>query len=199
MRILNVGASGTIGRAVTEALTQRGHEVLAAHRSSKKFPVDITDTASIDRLLRAVGRVDALVCTTGGAPFGPWGDMDREAWLTGVNDKLLGQVELVRRGCSIVREGGSFTLVTGVLSQEPIRGSSVASAINGALESWVLASAGELWGRHRINAVSPTVLAESQTKYATAFPGFPVVEGALVGAAYVRSVESMETGQVYRP
>jgi NAD(P)-dependent dehydrogenase (short-subunit alcohol dehydrogenase family) len=197
MRILNVGASGTVGRAVTEALTQRGHEVLAAHRGSPDRPVDLTDPDSIRRLVQGVGDLDAVVSTAGGTPFGPWDDLDREAWLTGLQNKLLGQVELVRQATEVVRVGGSFTLITGILGREPVRGSSIATAVNGALGAWVRASAGELWGRYRINAVSPTVLTESREKYAATLPGFPLVDAAEVAQAYVRSVESMETGQVY--
>jgi enoyl-ACP reductase-like protein len=133
----------------------------------------------------------------GSTPFGPWDQMDRNAWMAGVTNKLLGQVELVRQGTRVVREGGSFTLISGILAREPIRTGSVASAVNGALEAWVAASAGELWGQYRINAVSPTVLTESREKYAGTFPGFPTVDGADVAAAFVRSVESMDTGQVY--
>lgn len=55
----------------------------------------------------------------------------------------------------------------------------------------------EAQGAFRINIVSPTVLTESAEKYAAAFPGFPTVDGATVGAAYVRSVESFDMGQVY--
>lgn len=74
---------------------------------------------------------------------------------------------------------------------------SAAAATNGAIEAWVRAISGELWGRFRINAVSPTVLSESREKYAAAMPGFPAVDAADVGQAYVRSVDSVETGRIY--
>lgn len=199
MRILHVGATGATGSAAATALRDRGHEVLPAHRASDQWPVDITDPASIGDLLDAVGEVDAVVSTAGTTPFGGWDDLDRKDWMAGLESKLLGQVELVRQGAKVVRPGGSFTLISGILSREPIRGSSIASAANGAIESWVRASAGELWGRFRINVVSPTVLSGSRKKYADAFPGFPLVDDAAVGQAFVRSVESMETGQVYEP
>lgn len=198
MRILLVGSSGTVGGAAREALVGRGHEVVAADRSADDYPIDLTEPESIQRTLDKVGTLDAVVCTAGTTPYGPWDELDRDAWLTGINSKLLGQVELVRRATGVVRAGGSFTLITGILAREPIRTGSVAAAMNGALEAWVVASAGELWGRYRINAVSPTVLTESRDKYADAFPGYPTVDGSLVGQAFVRSVESMETGQIYR-
>lgn len=199
MRILLVGATGAVGRAAHDALVARGHEVVAAHRSSAEYPIDLTDPDSIERMLGKVGSLDATVCAAGTTPYAAWDDLDRDAWLTGINSKLLGQVELVRRATGVVRTGGSFTLITGILAREPIRTGSVAAAVNGALEAWVVASAGELWGRYRINAVSPTVLTESRHKYADAFPGYPTVGASVVGQAFVRSVESMETGQVYRP
>jgi NAD(P)-dependent dehydrogenase (short-subunit alcohol dehydrogenase family) len=188
VKILLVGASGAVGNGVRTALEARGHEVIAAHRSSSEYPVDISDPDSIR----------TLVCTAGSTPFGAWDELDRTAWMQGLSSKLLGQVELVRQGTRVVRDGGSFTLITGILGREPIRSGSVAAAVNGALEAWVVASAGELWGRYRINAVSPTVLSESREKYADAFPGFPTVPAADVAQAFVRSVESMETGQVYK-
>jgi len=117
--------------------------------------------------------------------------------MEGLANKSLGQVELVRQGTRVVRPGGSFTLISGILGREPIRGGSAAAAANGAIEAWVCASAGELWGRFRVNAVSPTVLTESREKYAVAMPGFPAVSAAEVAQAYVRSVESMETGRIY--
>jgi hypothetical protein len=69
--------------------------------------------------------------------------------------------------------------------------------VNGALEAWVRATAGELWGRFRVNVVSPTVLTESRAAYSSTMPGYPAVDGAEVGLAYVRSVESMDSGRVY--
>ena len=199
MRILHVGSTGTVGQAVGTALRGRGHQLVSAHRGSADHPVDLADPTTISAVFdkEAEHGLDAVVCTAGVTPFVPWDEMDRDTLLGGLTNKFLGQVELVRQGARVVRPGGSFTLITGILGRQPIRDGSAAAAANGALEAWVRASAGELWGRFRINAVSPTVLSESREKYATAMPGFPAVDAADVARAYVRSVESMETGQVY--
>ncbi|MGP4028678.1 short chain dehydrogenase [Actinomadura sp. 3N407] len=197
MKILLVGATGAIGGAVHAALSDRGHDVIAAHRGSREWPVDISDPAQIGDIVRRAGVLDAVACTAGSTPFGPWREMDRDAWMSGINSKLLGQVELVRQAADHVRTGGSFTLITGILAREPIRTGSVASAVNGALEAWVRASAAELWGEQRINAVSPTVLTESLGKYGEAFPGFRSVPAADVGRAFVRSIEGTDTGRIY--
>lgn len=197
MKVLLVGASGTVGAAVRGALEARGHDVIAASRSSADHPVDLGDPGSIELLVRSAGPVDAIACAAGSVPFGPWDDLGRSEWMGGLENKLLGQVELVRQGTATVRPGGSFTLITGVLAREPVRTSSVASAVNGALEAWVRASALELGGRWRINAVSPTVLTESAEKYDAPFAGRRPVDAADVAAAYVRSIEGLETGRVF--
>lgn len=199
MRILVVGATGTVGEAASRALQERGHEVLAAHRSAKQYRVETGDPDSVAQLIESVGELDAVITGAGHTPFGPWDDLGREELLAGLTSKFLGQVEVVRQAAKVVRAGGSFTVTTGILGREPIRSGSAAAAANGALEAWVRASAGELWGRFRINAVSPTVLTPSREKYSQAMPGFPVVDPTVVGQTFVRSVESMETGQIYIP
>jgi NAD(P)-dependent dehydrogenase (short-subunit alcohol dehydrogenase family) len=202
LRVLVVGASGTIGSAAVRALSARGHEVYAAHRTSATYPVDIADPGSLAALFERVGEgpgpLDAVVCAAGSAPFGPWADLDAAAWQAGLSSKLLGQVGVVRAAMAAVRPGASFTLTTGVLAREPVRGSSIASAVNAAVESWVRASALEQ-PAYRFNAVSPTVLTESLHKYDAAFPGFASVDADVVGRAFVRSVESLETGRIYEP
>ena len=198
MKVLHVGATGHVGSAVGAALLARGHDVVAAHRGSAEHPVDIADPESVRQLFEGVGPgLDAVVCTAGTTPFAPWDELDRDAIQAGLGSKFLGQVEVVRQGTTFVRQAGSFTLTSGILGREPVRTGSVAAAVNGALEAWVRASAGELWGRFRVNVVSSTVLTESSAAYSSVMPGYPAVDGSEVGLAYVRSVESMDSGQVY--
>jgi len=198
VKVLHVGAHGHVGEPVGAALRDRGHDVIAAHRTSSEHPVDITDPDSIARLFQQVGpELDAVVCTAGSTPYAPWDELGREQILAGLSSKFLGQVEVVRQGVDFVREGGSFTLTSGILGREPVRTGSVAAAVNGALEAWVRASAGELWGRVRLNVVSSTVLSVSREAYMSVMPGYPAVDSGEVGLAYVRSVESMDSGRVY--
>jgi NADP-dependent 3-hydroxy acid dehydrogenase YdfG len=172
--------------------------VVSAHRGSSEHPVDITDPDSVCALYDAVGPgLDAVVVTAGSTPYAPWDEIGREQLLAGLGSKFLGQVEVVRQGVGFVREGGSFTLTSGILGREPVRTGSVAAAVNGAVEAWVRATAGELWGRFRVNVVSATVLASSRAAYSSVMPGYPAVDDAEVGLAYARSVESMDSGRVY--
>lgn len=196
MRILVVGASGLLGSAVVAALADR-HEVLAASRSGA-YPVDVTDPDSVAALYERIGPVDAVASAAGKTPFAPLGELTREQVLAGVTDKLLGQVELVRQGLARVTDGGSFTLVSGVLSHDPVRSGAVASIANGGVDAFVRAAAVELPRGLRINAVSATVFEEAWDAYAPFFPGHKPVPVAEVARAYVKSIEGPATGQTYR-
>lgn len=197
MKILLVGAAGTIGKAVAAELGSR-HDVVGAGRSSGAVQIDLTDAGSIRAALDRVGPVDAIVAAAGHVHFGALEAMTEELYGLGLRDKLMGQVNLVLIGRDYLRDGGSFTLTTGVLAEQPIRYGSSASMVNGALEAFVRAAAIELPRGLRLNAVSPNVLQESMPTYAPYFRGFEAIPAARAALGYSRSVEGHDTGQVYR-
>lgn len=194
MRILVIGASGLLGTAAASALEER-HEVIRASRSGG-VQVDLASSASIAEMFDCVGKVDAIVACTGVVPFKPLEELLEEDFTAGITDKVLGQVNLVRLGLPYVNDRGSFTLTTGVLAREPINTGVVASLANGALESFVMATAAELPRGLRINAVSPSVLEEA-TSYHNYFPGFARIPADEVGQAYVKSVDGIQTGRIF--
>ncbi len=196
MRILLVGAHGTIGKAVTAELGGR-HQIIAAGRSQGEVRLDLADRASIAAALAQVGMVDAIVSAAGNVTFGPLLDMTPQQWAVGTNDKLMGQVNLALLGSAHLSDGGSITLTGGLLAQSPIRLGASASLVNAALEGFVLSAALELPRGQRINVVSPGVLEESMPGYAPYFRGFEAVPGARVARSYSRSVEGGDTGKVY--
>ncbi|HXH03517.1 MAG TPA: short chain dehydrogenase [Candidatus Competibacteraceae bacterium] len=196
MRIILVGASGTIGKAVAAELGQR-HQIISAGRNSGDVRVDITDIESIRRMYQQVEAFDAVVATVGSVHFAPLQDMDAAKYAIGLQDKLMGQVNLVLVGREFIGDGGSFTLTSGILSKDPIVAGSSASMVNGALDAWVRAAAIELPRGLRINVVSPNVLQESMATLAPFFRGFAAVPAARVALAYSKSVEGRQTGQVY--
>jgi len=195
-KVLLVGATGTLGRAVHAALAPR-HEVIAASRRGKR-KVDITDVSSIRRLFAAIGKVDAIACAAGGVHYAPLAEMTDELYAIGLRDKLMGQVNLALIGCDYLEDGGSITLITGILGEQPIREGTSASMVNGALEAFVRAAAVELPRGLRINAVCPNVFAESMADYAPFFRGFEPIPVARAALAFSRSIEGAQTGQVYR-
>ena len=193
MRILLIGASGHVGSAAAAALRPR-HELIEAGRTSTPA-VDITDEASITALLDATGNVDAIIVAAGSVPFRPLEQLTREDYLAAFTGKVLSQLDVVRLGLPHLSDGGSITLTSGVLARDAIATGAAASMANGALEAYVMAAAPELPRSIRINAVSPSVLAEA-TGYHDAFAGFPQVTDDEVGRAYVRAVEGVGTGRV---
>ena len=195
MRILIVGANGDIGRVVCNTLVGR-HELITAGRSSGDLQVDITDRASVDAMYAQVGQVDAVVSTAGDVHFGALPDFTQETFMVGLQNKVMGQVNLVLAGLDVLPDGGSFTLTSGVLDRDPIRMGTGAATANGALAGFVTGAAIEMPRGLRINVVSPGLLEVSVPRYGAWFPGHMPVSSQAVGQAYVKSVEGAITGQV---
>jgi NAD(P)-dependent dehydrogenase (short-subunit alcohol dehydrogenase family) len=196
MRILVVGAAGTVGQAAMKALSPR-HEIIRAGRSAGDVTVDLMSEDSVRAMYAKLGKLDAVVACAGHVHFGPVAAMTPEQFRKGLNDKLMGQVNLVLLGLQHVADGGSFTLTSGVLDRDPIRQGANAATVNGAIGGFVKGAAIEMPRGIRINAVSPGLLEESETKYEGFFPGHEPVSSARVGLAYVKSVEGALTGQVF--
>ncbi|MFI0943770.1 short chain dehydrogenase [Streptomyces sp. NPDC021020] len=197
MRILLVGAGGTLGSAVRKALTGRGHEVIGVGRTGGDVVCDITDPAAVARMYAEAGPLDAVAVAAGDAVFKPLAELTADDVAATFRGKALSQLDLVRQGARYVAPTGSFTLVSGLLTEEPVVGGAAASAANGAVDAFVRAAAIEL-PPQRINAVSPTVAEDSVPAYGPFFAGVEPVPAARVATAYVRSIEGAQTGQVYR-
>lgn len=197
MNIVIVGASGTVGSAVSELLA-KDHQVIRVGHSRGDARVDMRDPASIKALFAQVGPFDALVVASGSVAFNGLTEMTDEQWQVGIQSKLMGQINLTRAAIPYLNDKGSITLISGILSEEPINWGVSASTVNGAIDHFVKAAACELPRGLRINAVSPTMLEESMDKYADFFPGFVPVPAAKVAQAYKRSVLGIQTGQVFR-
>lgn len=192
-RALVVGATGTIGSAVTAALTTDGIDVVTAARSGADESVDLADPADVRALVSRVGTVDAIVSCAGAARFVPLLDATDEDWSFSLANKLMGQVNLVRFGADYVRTGGSITLTTGVLAQHPMPGSSIISTVNAGLEGFVRSAGLELPAL-RVNAVSPGWVAETLSAMGQdPAAGIPAAD---VAQAYVRAVVDGAGGDV---
>lgn len=197
MKIIVIGASGTVGRAVAQELNQR-HEVIRVGRTQGDYQVDITSQQSVQSLFEKIGQVDAIVSGTGNLFFGPLATMTDRDFNQGLQDKLLGQIRLALTGQHYLNDGGSITLISGIVAHEPIAQGVNATTVNAGLEGFVRAAACELPRGIRINLISPTVLTESAAAYDGFFPGFASVPAASVAQAYRRSVEGVQSGRIYR-
>src|SRR6266436_2960181 len=198
MKIILIGANGTIGELVQTAMAGAGHEIVKVGRKSGDFQVDIESRESIRQLYQAVGSFDAVAVAAGEVVFAPLSQLTAENWQFSLGSKLMGQISLVQEAIPFINERGSFTLVSGVLNDEPIFASAAAAAVSGALEGFARAAAIELPKGLRINVVSPTILKESEAKFGPLFPGVIPVEGWKVGQAYKRAILGVQTGRVYK-
>jgi NAD(P)-dependent dehydrogenase (short-subunit alcohol dehydrogenase family) len=198
MRIVLIGANGTIGELVQKALAGAGHEIVKVGRKSGDFQVEIENRESVRKLYQAVDSFDAVAIAAGEVAFAPLSDLTAEKWQFSLGSKLMGQINLVQEAIPFIKEKGSFTLISGVLNDEPIFAGVAASAVSGALEGFVRAAAIELPKGLRINVVSPTVLKESEARLGRFFLGTIPVEGWKVAQAYKRAILGAQTGRVYK-
>lgn len=198
MKIIVFGANGTIGKLVSQRLAQKDHEVIKVGRNSGDFHANMEDRASLSALYRKLGSFDAVVNAAGDVAFAPTEKLGKAEWDLSLGSKLMGQIQLVQEALPYIREGGSFTLVSGILSEEPIFAGVAASTVNRAVEGFVMAAATELLPKGlRINVVSPTLLVESP-QYKDFFPGFIPVAGEKVAETYAKAVFGIQTGAILR-
>jgi NAD(P)-dependent dehydrogenase (short-subunit alcohol dehydrogenase family) len=196
LRILVVGATGVIGRAVVSALESR-HEVVPVSHRAGALTLDLADSDSIGRLYEKVGRLDAVVCAAGATRFRPLSELSEEDFRFSLIHKLLGQINLVRMGIRFVENGGSFTLTSGTLATRPSPGGAAVSVANAGVEAFVASAAIELPRGLRINAVSPGWVAETLKKLGHRPEGG--TPAATVARAYVEAVEGEANGSVIEP
>lgn len=196
MKILLIGASGTLGSAVKDRLEKKA-EVITAGRHSGDVTVDITSIDSIidsiKKMYEQVGKVDAIVSATGSATFSPLTELTPEKNAVTISSKLGGQINLVLLGIDSLNDKGSFTLTTGIMMEDPIVQGASAAMANGAVTAFAKSAAIEMPRGIRINTVSPNVLEESWDKLESFFQGFVPVPAAKVARAFEKSVFGAQT------
>ena len=97
MRILIAGAHGAVGNAAAAELGKR-HTIVTLGRSKGDVTADLMKPESITAMFAKAGKFDAIVSCTGHTYFGPLATMTPTQFMSGVNDKLMGQVNLVLEG-----------------------------------------------------------------------------------------------------
>lgn len=165
---------------------------LASVKSAVK--VDISDKTSLTKMFETTGRVDGVICAAGLAKFGPMNSLTDEDFAFCLDNKLMGQVNLVRIGAEHISNNGSITLTSGILSRQPMNGSTAISLVNAALEGFGRAAALETERGIRINVVSPNWVVDTLKAYnMDPATGTPV---EVVAQAYVKALEGTMTGEV---
>ena len=196
MKIIIIGATGTIGKHVVKAL-EKDHQVIKVGTKTGDMQVNIGNPDSIKAMYEKAGAFDALICIAGDGHFGPLESMTDADFKVSVNSKMMGQVNLVLIGQHYITPNGSFTLTSGSLGEDPVVLGASLSAVNAAINGFVCGAAIELKKGIRINAVAPDVVEESPV-YFPFFPGRIPVTMFRVTQAYIRSVLGAQTGQTYK-
>ncbi len=197
MKILIIGGNGTIGKKVSERLAQK-HEVLIAGRSSGHVKVDFSDATSIQTMFDSIGKLDGIITIAGDAKWDKLDNLSEDDFYIGIKSKMMGQVNVVRIGKNYLNPGGSITLSTGVLADDPVDMTTSAAMVNGAINSFVKAVAIELEDGKRINVVCSDLVEDSFEKYKNYFPGNTPVPMHKIVDGYVKSVEGKITGRILR-
>jgi len=192
-KIIVVGASGTIGKAIADLLA-RSHEVIRVGNTSGDTTVDLGDRNSIVDLFENIGAFDAVVCAAGASRFGSVQEAGDDDFEFSVQNKLMGQVNMVRAARHHINTGGSVTLTSGMLASNPWPGTAPTAMVNAGLEGFVRAAALDLAPDLRINIVSPVFVTETARQMGMDTDG--TLSAADTAKAYQVSLEGDMTGQV---
>lgn len=197
MKILVIGATGTIGSAVYNSLKSDGHETYGAHRASSTYPIDITNKQSIVDLFDALPKLDAVINAAGTASWKALSELTEEDYHIGIQSKLIGQVNLTHIAKDKLLDNGSITLTTGILAEHYEPNAVALSLVNGGLHSFVNAASNELDRGIRLNVVAPgAILGDfpADKKFAGYFP-IPIKEAVKL---YKKSLTQNITGQILK-
>ena len=153
-KVIVLGATGVIGRALTKALSERGAELALLGRSEESLAsfadelgvdvhavVDLLDTAGVAAAIETaagdLGGLDGLVVATGVAAFGPAVDEDDAIVDEVFAVNALGPMAAVRAAAKLMDDGGSIAVLSAVLVDVPTAGMAAYSASKAALSSWL--------------------------------------------------------------
>jgi len=192
-KIIVVGATGTIGKAIADLLA-RSHELIRVGNTSGDATVDLGDTNSIVDLFENIGSFDAVICAAGTSRFGSAQDASDDDFRFSIQNKLMGQVNLVRAARHHINAGGSVTLTSGILASDPWPGTAPTAMVNAGLEGFVRAAALDFSPDLRINIVSPVFVTETALQMGMDTEG--TLSAADTAKAYHVSLEGDMTGQV---
>lgn len=197
MKILIIGGQGTIGNKVVTHFSN-SDEVIVAGRNSGDLSVDISSSDSIEKMFQKLGKLDAVVCIAGEAKWDNFDKLSEEDYYIGIRSKLMGQVNLARISQQYLNSGGSVTLSTGILADDPVVKTASAAMVNGAIHSFVQAAALELENGIRLNVVSLGLVIDAYEKYKDYFPGHTPISMEKAVNAYIKSIKGKGTGKVIR-
>ncbi len=196
MKILIIGGNGTIGKRLKERLKAK-HEIIVAGRNSGDLKFNLENSSSIRELFEKTGMLDAIIAVAGETKWDRFENLTEEDYYAGISSKLMGQINLVRIGKDYLNPGGSITLTSGILGDEPQMMTTIPAMVDGAIHSFVKAIDLEL-ETTRVNVVCSDLVEDSFEELKDFFPGHIPVPMAKVVDAYVNCVEGTIRGEIIR-
>ncbi len=134
-----------------------------------------------------------MVLAAGNGEMGDVKELTDEQFQVAVNSKLMGQVNLVRKGLSKVKDGGMFILTGGIFVTKPWPGTSSLAVANGGVDAFARAAALDLKESHKINVIHPPLVRESAIAFG--MDGDPYPPAAEVAETYLTVLKSDKTGE----
>lgn len=171
-KIVIIGGSAGIGLATAKALAGFGAKIVIASRSKARLDaaaaqigngavghqLDVTDVRAIEAFFGTLGPFDHLATPAAAGAVGMFLEIDPAKVRAHIESKLWGQYFAARYGAPMLREGGSITFFSGVVSRKPLPGATTAALATGAIESFARVLALEL-APIRVNCVTPGIIA----------------------------------------
>jgi NAD(P)-dependent dehydrogenase (short-subunit alcohol dehydrogenase family) len=173
-KVLIIGGTGGIGRALAERYASLGCEVILTSRSAERaaataseiggnvqgIALDIAEPESIAGSLAEVGEIDRLLIVAVERDHNSVRDYDIAKARRGVTVKLVGYTEIVHTMLGRFSEDASVVIFGGLASERPYPGSTTITMVNGAVRSMIKTMAVEL-APIRFNAIHPGIIGDT--------------------------------------
>jgi NAD(P)-dependent dehydrogenase (short-subunit alcohol dehydrogenase family) len=202
--VIVFGGSSGIGEEAARQFAALGSKVVIVGRDAAKLAAarerlpagvvaktaDGRDRAAVDAVFAEVGPYDHLViCLSGGAGGGPFRALSLDALRTGLEHKLLAQLNVAQAGLATIAPAGSITFVSAASARVAIPGTAGLAAINGGIESAARTLAREL-APVRVNAVSPGIIDT---------PWWSAVPPGMKDAVFAQTAQTLPVRRVGHP
>ncbi|MEQ1782588.1 MAG: SDR family oxidoreductase [Hyphomonadaceae bacterium] len=224
-RVLVIGGASGIGRGIAVSALREGARVVVASTNAEKVAraaeqlgdgasgvvLDVTREQDVAAFFESAGAFDHIAFTAGdwgGFAPGPLANLDLAKAPSGLNVRFWGALAVAKHGATRLPPGGSYTITSGMLAHQPMKGFPLATAGAAAVEFLARGLAVDL-APVRVNCVCPGLI---KTEMWDDFPDayrerlYKMTEGQLVprpgepseaAAAYIYLMtNSFATGQV---
>jgi NAD(P)-dependent dehydrogenase (short-subunit alcohol dehydrogenase family) len=167
-KILVIGGSSGIGKAVAEMAYNMGNEVILTSRQLAKarsvaqqigdtvtgLQLDINDETGVHTFFSQLSPQDHIYIAAGGTKIGSLTEDTMDKNLQAFNTRLLGSLYVVRAAIHKMNDGGSFVFTGGISTDRPISGAWVSGLGTAAAEQLARVLVME-YTHVRFNAVAP--------------------------------------------